>query len=495
MGRKHTRCFVSASLVSALFAAAPAHGQTNEQPPPAAPGKQPSIKQIKQQLAAEISALAEQRQAIEEQEKKYNLQRKSIDTLRKQLANQKRELEHARRRLDALKSNIEAPAKKDDITVQAPALPAEQSSPPEQAAPAPSISAPVVVQSGQPAPKVQAQPSPERPVGQRPQQSGQTAPPPVAAIFEQPGALTPHGRFVLEPSLQYSYASTYRVALLGYTVIPAITIGLIDIRGVNDSTWITALTGRYGVTNRFELEFKVPYVSRNDSTITRTAATPTTNDSVFDTHGEGLGDLEFAARYQVNVPNADSPYYIAGLRMKARNGRDPFSVPYSTQSQMPTELPTGSGFVAWQPSLSIIYPTDPAVFFGGVNYVKNVDRDVGGGRGEVHPGNAVGLNFGMGLALNEKTSFSIGVEYTHVGTPSTNGGSLMFPAATPTQLSTLLFGYSYRVNANTSVNFSVGAGLTPDTPGVTMMLRMPLLFLERPPMKRLWDQAPAPAKN
>jgi hypothetical protein len=308
-------------------------------------------------------------------------------------------------------------------------------------------------------------------------QPAQSTPPPVMAILEQPGTLTPRGKLVLEPSLQYSYSSTYRVALIGYTVIPAIHIGLIDIAGVNDSTWIAALTTRYGVTNRLELEFKLPYVARDEATTTRT--TNGTTDSVFNTKGRAMGDVEVAARYQLNANNGDMPYYIAGLRLKARNGKDPFSVPYTTAvgtagNDLQSELPTGSGFVAWQPSLSIICPSDPAVFFGGVNYVKNIDRDVGEGRGKVHPGNAVGLNFGMGLALNEKTSFSVGIDSTRVGMPSATGGSLQFPAATSTQLSTLLIGFSYRLSPSTSINFSVGAGLTPDTPGLQMSLRIPI---------------------
>src|SRR5690606_5452585 len=71
--------------------------------------------------------------------------------------------------------------------------------------------------------------------GDRPMQVGRppeelSRPPEIAQIFDQPGVLTPRGRFVLEPSLQLGYSSNDRVALVGYTVIPAILIGLIDVR-------------------------------------------------------------------------------------------------------------------------------------------------------------------------------------------------------------------------------------------------------------------------
>jgi uncharacterized coiled-coil protein SlyX len=62
-------------------------------------------------------------------------------------------------------------------------------------------------------------------------------PPAVAPLFDQPGILTPQGKYVLEPSVQYSYSSSNRVALVGYTIIPALLIGLVDVREVKRSTF------------------------------------------------------------------------------------------------------------------------------------------------------------------------------------------------------------------------------------------------------------------
>jgi hypothetical protein len=54
----------------------------------------------------------------------------------------------------------------------------------------------------------------------------------ASSLFEQPGILTSKGKLVLEPSIAYSYSSSNRVALVGYTVIPALLIGLVDVREV-----------------------------------------------------------------------------------------------------------------------------------------------------------------------------------------------------------------------------------------------------------------------
>lgn len=311
----------------------------------------------------------------------------------------------------------------------------------------------------------------------------------VAQIFEQPGVLTPKGQFSFETGLQYSYSSSNRVSLVGYTIIPAITIGLIDVREVRRNTTIANFTGRWGVTNRMELEAKVPYVYRSDDQLTRPLNIGAGRDELFTSTGQGIGDVEATARYQFNETSVDKPVYIGSLRFKSRTGKDPFEVltdtsqaPELITNRIETELPTGSGFYTLQPGVTVLYPTDPAVFFGGLNYQYNFSRsgvtmnttqgqvDIG----EVDPGDVIGYNFGMGLALNEKSSFSLGYDGASVGKTKINGSDAI--NASRIQLGTLLLGYSQRVTPATSVGLTVGVGVTRDTPDVTLGLRVPMSF-------------------
>jgi hypothetical protein len=307
----------------------------------------------------------------------------------------------------------------------------------------------------------------------------------VGALFGEPTILTPRGRFVFEPSLQYSYYSTDRVSIVGYTILPALVIGLIDVRTVKRNTWIAAATLRYGLTNRLEIEAKVPYVYRNDDTLSRPVnLEPSAESKLFNADGNGLGDIELAARYQLNLPRGNDPFYIAGLRFKARNGTDPFEVDYSSDTTsanafgtFQTELPTGSGFYSVQPSLSAVLAADPAVFYGGINYLWNMERDVDknvGGTfvGEVDPGDSIGINLGMGLGLNERSSFSLGYEHTWIDKSAVDGVSSA--SATSTQLASLLVGYSYQLSKTTNFNLSIGAGLTDDTPDTQITVRLPI---------------------
>lgn len=339
--------------------------------------------------------------------------------------------------------------------------------------------------------QAQPQPQAQQPVGRAPEEPEETAP--VAQIFDQPGVLTPPGTYILEPSLQYSYSASNRVALVGYTIIPALAIGLIDVREVKRNTWTAALTARTGLTNRMEAEVKIPYVYRNDDTIRRPLATADVStqggssiDQLFNADGQDIGDIEFSARYQLNVARANEPIYIASLRFKTRTGSDQFdstSVSVPGFGPLQKDLPTGSGFYSLQPGITFLFPSDPVIFFGGVNYQYSFERDVtikqevGDGeiRSEmrtVQPGGVFGFNFGMGLALNNRSSFSVGYDHASVGITKLDGRD--DDLGVRVQLGTLMFGYAYRYSPRTSLNVSLGVGVTRDTPDLTLTVRLPM---------------------
>lgn len=343
----------------------------------------------------------------------------------------------------------------------------------------------------QPAQVAQAQPQSQAvPVGEPPKRANEGRPPPVAQIFEQPGVLTPVGKMVLEPGMQYAYASSNRVALVGYTIIPALTIGLIDVREVKRNTFTAALTGRWGITNRMEIEAKVPYVHRSDSVRERPLATPSGQDQLFESTGKGVGDIEVTGRYQLNDGGIDKPYYIGTLRFKSRTGKDPFEVLTETQdlgggrtsNELQKDLPTGSGFYTLQPGLTVLYASDPAVLFGSISYQYNFKRSNVSlntttgpiALGDVQAGGVFGFNFGMGLALNDRTSLSIGYDHASVGKTKINGGDAL--NSVRTQIGTLLLGASHRLSDRTSLNVSVGVGATRDTPDIQLSVRVPMTF-------------------
>ena len=366
------------------------------------------------------------------------------------------------------------------------------SPPPASAAVAPVASASQgvqVAQAGAPAQQADGTQAPQR-VGQAPESDSR--PPEVAQIFDQPGVLTPKNKLVLEPALQYGYSANDRVALVGYTIIPAILIGLIDVRQVKTTTAVATLTGRYGVSRRMEVEAKVPYVYIHSDTVSREIFTGSAQDRVFNARGSGIGDVEVTGRYQLNRGGPDKPFYIAWLRYKSRTGQDLFDVTTdcvtrcvanTTGTGLPLDLPTGSGFNAVQPGLTWLYPSDPVVFFGSFSYLhnfkrSNVSRRVLGGQteflGDIKAGDIIGFNLGMGLALNEKAAISIGYDQSIVGKTKQDGREVA--GAVRTTLGTLLLGGTYRFSDRMSLNVALGVGVTRDTPDLTLTARVPINF-------------------
>lgn len=300
----------------------------------------------------------------------------------------------------------------------------------------------------------------------------------VSTIFEQRGVLTPKYSVTFEPSLQYAHSSTNRVALTGYVIVPAVTIGVIDLRDVDDDTFIAAIAARVGITNRLELEIKVPYVYRRNSTGSASLTTPS-SPLLFNTTGHGFGDEEATLRYQVNQPAGPGAIYIVSLRGKLRTGKDPFEVNYIDNVRgpggegIPEDLPVGSGFYTVQPGITVIFPSDPAVIFSSLNYQWNVKRDIGS-IGTVDPGDAIGINFGMGIGLNENLSFSLGYDHTVIGTNKLDGARL--GNSRTTQVGSMLFGTSYRVGNRTTMNVSLGIGVTTSAPDIQITVKVPTNF-------------------
>jgi hypothetical protein len=423
--------------------------------------------QTPEESAARIQALKQQ---VDEQTRQ-------LDVLKRLVAEQEATLNDVRR---AVANEVLATQRGGQGTAATPEPAPQQAAQAAGEAPAPQ----------QPAPAAGEAPAQGRatPVGQAPEAEN-IGPLSVARILELPGVLTQRGQFVLDPSISYSNSSSLRVSLVGYTVIPAILIGLIDVRDVRRNTFTAALRGAYGVTNRFEVEARVPYLYRSDTAVGREFLGGSPVDSVFNGSGSGIGDVEVTARYQLNEGGLDKPYYVGSLRFKSRTGRDPYegtfsrAVPGFRQEAVQNTLPTGSGFNGLQGAFTVLYPSDPVVLFGSVNYLYSFSRDnvtlnfQDGSQenlGTVSPGGIFGFNFGIGLGLNEKMSLSLGYDQNSVEPTKINGQT---PAdAVRLQLGTMLVGLSYRLTPTSNLNFTLGVGVTRDAPDVTLSLRYPMSF-------------------
>ncbi|MGF1759174.1 transporter [Photobacterium sagamiensis] len=304
----------------------------------------------------------------------------------------------------------------------------------------------------------------------------------VADIFEQPGVLTPRGSFVLDTSFSYTQNSSNNVSVVGYTVLPSLIVGLIEASDIDRTTLTFGLTGRYGITNRFEVEARIPWVYRSDSTARRRINTGESSNEIFDVDGSGLGDIEAAFKYQFNMTS--SPYWVGSLRFKSTTGDSPYDVPVNDVGDF-EDLPTGSGFPSIEPGITMIMPIDPAVIFMNLSYIWNIKDDVSvdleiedeeGGESTtirvdtIDLGDTISFGAGMGFAVNPKFSFSIGLNHKTILKSKVNGSKL---DAKLLQLDSLSFGANYALDRDTTINVGASAGLTADAPDFQLTVRVP----------------------
>nr|WP_299593458.1 transporter [Sphingomonas bacterium] len=344
-----------------------------------------------------------------------------------------------------------------------------------------------------PAPPASAQAAANAPagsvqtVGEAPTEQRQVQ---VAVLAEQGGVITRAGRLTLEPVLEYARADRNRFVFRGVQVINALAIGVFDINEARQDVLTAAGVARLGVTNRFEINARVPYVYRSDKAVVTPIANPTpSNTQDASVRDSGIGDIDFGARYQFTDGRNGAPYLIGGIQAIAPTGTSPFAVERNTLG-IAREASTGAGFWGITPNLTAILPTDPAVLFATVGYTvniaRNIDRMIGTTLIErVKPGDTPSASVGIALSLNPRTSLSLGYGHSwSMGTKmrfrTTDANGVLGDEATSKtrdlQLGRLLFGVSYRTSPRTTINWNLEMGATEDATDLRTTLRIPLTF-------------------
>jgi hypothetical protein len=319
-----------------------------------------------------------------------------------------------------------------------------------------------------------------------PQQSVGVAPPPeqeitpkVSSIPEGQGVLTARGATILETSFEYTRSSNNRLVFRGVELIPGLQVGLIEASDVDSDTFIGTIAVRHGLSNRLEIEARMPVLARLD----RIRITQLRNQGIvreINLNGYEVGDAEIGLRYQLNAAKGpEEPIYVANLRLKSNTGKSPFAIEYD-EFGVAKGLATGSGFWGLQAGASFLLPSDPAVIYGGLSYLwhipRRINKTIGGALiGRVDPGDAVSANLGFGFALNPRFSFSLGYNHSYIFPTKTEIGTTN-QRSKGLQVGALAIGASYRLSERQSVNLGFEFGVTSDAPDMSLTLRLPLRF-------------------
>ncbi|NWG70093.1 MAG: LysM peptidoglycan-binding domain-containing protein [Parvularculaceae bacterium] len=302
--------------------------------------------------------------------------------------------------------------------------------------------------------------------------------PEVAVLNDVGGILTPKGALYAEPSFDYTVTSDNRFFFQGIEIVDAILIGAIEATDSDRRARTAGLGLRYGVTDRLEIDARGTWVNRNDR-ISGIAIDD--GSSVFrELNGGGLGDAEVGIHYQL-TGGRNFPFTVLNLRAKAPTGEGPFEVDRDSRG-LELELPSGSGFWTIEPSATFILPSDPAVVFANIGYQMNMttrpdtvfdDFYIR----EVSPGDAIRASIGVGLAVNDRFSFSFGYDQSaffstrtvleSIGTP----GAFVETSQQPSMVGSFLFGGSYTLNDRIRLNLNTSFGATDEAPDMRVSLR------------------------
>ncbi len=409
-------------------------------------------------------SLSDQQRATQIQQEKLNAQQRILDEQNRLIRQQADMLTRQRDELQQLRSQIITPDKLQDLRATG-----NNTSPESNAG---GTVPPLRVS--------QSETTGQKPVGKSPPQT-ESQRPTVQSIANIGGVLTPKGKMVLEPSLQFSHSQVNRLTFLGVEILETFLIGILEAQDANRDLVSPALTLRYGLTPRLEIEGKLPYIWRKDKlnvTLTDVQGEP---QVASDQDGSGIGDVELAVHYQMNAGLNGWPVFIANLRYKSTTGEGPFDVSMDSMGRQ-TELATGSGFHGIEPSITLLKQSDPAVFFANVGYLVNLKDDVNKtflvegsdpqNVGEVDPGDAFRLSFGMAYSINQKASFSLGYKHDFIQKTDTEINNITLSSSS-LDIGSMLMGFSYQVNPNMNASINLELGVTADAPDVTVTMRLP----------------------
>jgi hypothetical protein len=266
------------------------------------------------------------------------------------------------------------------------------------------------------------------------------------------------GKVALSYDLSYSYVGEERIV----TDIANGNATLFNIENNNSHTVTNSLSADYGLRDNLTTNVTLPLISRYADTAARSGMSNT------------IGDISAGVRWQPFEARRDTPNLTVVSNVRLPTGRSPFKIIAGSGEA------TGSGVGALTLGLNVNKIVDPVALFGSLNYTVSTPAknlwQVNGSRilTRVQPGGSFGFGVGFAYALSYGISTTVSFQEA-----ISAGSKLRFAdgleAKTHMQTSGILnLGLGYRISPKTTVNFSIGIGVTPDSPNLVVGMNIPL---------------------
>jgi hypothetical protein len=268
------------------------------------------------------------------------------------------------------------------------------------------------------------------------------------------------GTLQLNYELNYAYIGQEKIN----TDLASGTATLFSIENNNSHTFTNTVMADYGLRNNLTASLAVPFISRYSDT------------ADFSGVSNSIGDIGLSARWQPMAVQRDLPSWTVTGGVRLASGDSPF------KTESGKGLAGGSGINTFNAGINVNQIVDPVALFGSLNVnaglpAKHLNQQLGSAvLRKVKPGVGAGFGVGFAYALSYKitTSFAFQESITAGSTLTFDNGR---SAKTSTQTAGILsIGAGYRISPKTTVNLSVGIGLTAAAPNLSMTLGFPLNF-------------------
>ncbi len=237
---------------------------------------------------------------------------------------------------------------------------------------------------------------------------------------------------------------------------------LFSIENNNSHTITNTVSLDYGLRNNLTASVALPLISRYSDTAGYSGVSHT------------LGDIGLNTRFQPFASERDAPSVTLTGGVRLATGTSPFKVDVNKG------LATGSGINTFNLGANVTRIVDPVALFGSINLgyglaARHLSQNLNGALlREVKPGPSIGFGVGFAYALSYKITTSFAFQ------ESISAGSRLYfdggkSAKTSTQTGGVMsIGAGYRISPKTTVNVSVGIGLTAAAPNMSVTVGLPL---------------------
>ena len=267
------------------------------------------------------------------------------------------------------------------------------------------------------------------------------------------------GKRAVTYDLSYSF--------VGHQVIDSATFAVNTSRG---HTVRNTISVDFGVKDNVTANVSVPLVSKF-------VYTEGTNEF----HNR-FGDISVGARLQPMANSRSAPNMTVSATVGLPTGRSPYSGIDSNAS-------TGSGTYSGTVGLNLSKVIDPVALFGSANVTlslpaRNLEQRVPNTTKmlrEVYPGQTFSFGAGFSYALSYNITTTMSFQQSITGGTrlvyeDTDTGEMSDRKTSSSNSGMLNFGLGVRTSPITTMNFSLGMGLTSDSPDFSLGMNMPLNF-------------------